>query len=69
MLLRLWNCFKEYVGQKNCFLFCLRDILYRLSVFNPVTACKYMFLGVGVLNADSEDEETEHVSDTTSDSD
>ena len=56
--LRLRNFFKDYLGHRNCFLSRIRDIFpYKISVFNPLTGRKYMFIFVDTLNASNVGEE------------
>ena len=56
--LRLRNFFKDYLGHGNCFLSRIRDMFpYKISVFNPLTGRKYMFISVDTLNASNVGEE------------
>lgn len=55
---RLRCYFKQYVGEKQVLLYRRGSIFpYKVNIFNPLTARKYMLLDMDALNEDESEEE------------
>ena len=55
---RLCCYFKQNVGEKHVLLYRRSSIFpFKVTIFNPLTACKYMLLDMDALNEDESEEE------------